>query len=110
MEHADREIPAPQQVTADGVRYAEAANARMRGFAQSGGVIIATDIETGKELWVLQVYTAKFDAAEERDMQETFITALEVSTDGRHLQVTNEDGARFSVDLQTRAVTPVSAR
>jgi len=90
MQFAARDVPPPPKpVIADGVRYEEAANARRRGFQQSGGVIVATDSKTKAELWALQVYQVRFDPAEERDIQEIFITKLKMDADGKHLLVTN---------------------
>ena len=90
MQFAARDVPPPPKpVVADGVRYEEATNARRRGFEQSGGVIVATDSKTKAELWALQVYQVRFDPAEERDIQEIFITKLKMDADGKHLLVTN---------------------
>jgi len=33
-----------------------------------------------------------------------------VGADGKHLLVTNEDGARFSVDVRSHVATPLAAR
>ena len=111
MEHIDRDVPPPPKaVIADGVRYEEAADGRAHGFAQSGGVIVATDVKTRSERWAVRVYEVQFDPAEERDVQEIFITKLKMDADGKHLLVTREDGARFAVDVRTRAVSAVAAR
>lgn len=105
METQDRDVPRPKAVSAGGVRYEVMRNARMRGFEQSGGVVAAVDVKSKTELWTLKVYTVKFDPAEERDVQEVFITALKVDPGGRQLTVTNERGETYRVDTATRAVT-----
>jgi tricorn protease-like protein len=108
IEHLDREVPRPKAVSASGVRYETMRNARMRGFTQSGGVILATSVKSKAELWTLQVYAVPFDPAEERDVQEVYITELKVDASGKRLMVTNENGERFAVDLDTHAAaTPV---
>lgn len=108
MERSDREIPRPKPVSSNGVRYETVRNARMRGFKQAGGVIAAIDEKSGRELWTLQVYEVTFDRAEERDVQEVFITRLRVGGSGKQLQVTNERKQVFMVDLADRKVTPAA--
>jgi tricorn protease-like protein len=105
MEHSDREIPRPKPATAGGVRYEAMRNARMRGFEQSGGVVVAIDVKRKTELWALKVYTVTFEPGEEQDTQEVFITELKVDADGKRLTVTNERGERYHVDTATHTVT-----
>lgn len=99
MESADREIPRPQPVVHDGIRYEAVRNARMRGFDQAGGVVAAMNLESGTELWIEKVYTVTFDPAEERDVQEVFITRLRIVGDGKELEVTSERKQVYLVDL-----------
>jgi len=110
MEQADRDIPRTKPVTAGGVRYEVVRNARMRGYEQSGGVVAAVDVKRKAELWALKVYTVQFDADEETDVQEVYITSLAVDPEGRRLTVTNERGESFHVDTATRKVSVVKAK
>jgi len=80
--------------------------AKGRGFPQQGGVIAAIDTATGKELWALQVYTVAFDAQEEQDVQERYITSLAMSPDGQSLLVLAEGQRRCAVRLSDRSITP----
>jgi len=105
-ERQDRDIPRPKAVQHDGIRYEAVRNARMRGFHQAGGIVAAVEAASGRELWAVQVYEVRFDAAEERDAQEVFITRLRISPDKASLEVVNERNQTFSVDLATRRVTP----
>ena len=110
MERFDRDIPRPKPVSSNGVRYEAMRNARMRGFNQAGGVVVATDEKSGRELWTLKVYDVTVDEAQERDVQEVFITRLRIGAGGRHLEVTNERREVFVVDLADRRVTPAPAK
>jgi hypothetical protein len=60
--------------------------------------VAAVDVRTQTPLWTLKVYGVRFDPKEERDVQEVFITALEIDTGGRQLTVTNERGEVHLVD------------
>lgn len=89
------------------VRYEVVPWGRTRGMRQDGGVIRAVDAGSGRELWLLQVYTLQIDPRMETDKQEVFITTLSADPDGRGLFVDTERGARHRVDLSTRRVTDV---
>jgi hypothetical protein len=82
-------------VIADGIRYSAPPR-------DGGGYVEATDVRTGKLLWQLRVYDIKVDPNLERDVQDIFITSLKV-VDGK-LQVMNEKGDKFVVDLEKRRV------
>ena len=59
-------------------------------------------------LWEFQVYTAQVNHALEKDIQDVFITKLELS-EGK-LIVTNECNQRFSIDLKTREVSDLGKK
>jgi hypothetical protein len=104
MERQKRKSPKVAPVSGGGVRYEVLGGARERGFGQNGGVIAAVS-ETGKkELWTLVVYRVEFDAREEEDVQEIYITKLALSKDGKQLVVDNERHRRFVVALSDRSV------
>jgi hypothetical protein len=66
------------------------------------GCVEARNNKNGKLLWKVEVYQIKYDPKMETDVQDVFISAL--SIDRGKLIVKNEDGAKFSVDLKTRAI------
>ena len=76
MESAKRRVPLVKPVEHQGVRFEAMRRAREQGFLQSGGVVAAVDIASGKTLWTRQLYEIKFDANEERDVQEVYLTEL----------------------------------
>jgi hypothetical protein len=110
MESAKRRAPAPvRPLVVHGVRYEPLRSARDHGFAQDGGVIAAIDAKTDEMLWTAQLYVTPFDSAEERDVQEVCVNALALAGAGQALVAIDEHGRAWSVDLATRAVTPVDA-
>jgi len=93
---AKRAAPRPvAPVVADGVRYSAPPEAM--------GFVIAATADTGKELWRVRIYEIHVDPNLERNVQDVFITSLELK-DGT-LIITNERGEKFALDLKTRKVT-----
>lgn len=91
----------------NGVRYVEIRDARARGFNQPGGVIAAIDEKSGQELWSVLVYQTRYDAKEESDVQDVYITRIELGADGLALIITNERRQRFSINLADHTVSPL---
>ncbi len=91
-------------VTVEHIRYEVVGGTRSRGFKQNGGVIAAIEIASGKELWTQLVYTTVYDDREESDVQDVFITAMQLSPDGCALLITNEAGRHFMLNLADRIV------
>ncbi|MDD5432826.1 MAG: hypothetical protein PHO70_07605 [Candidatus Omnitrophica bacterium] len=71
---------------------------------QNGGYIEAWDNKTNKLLWVLKIYTIEYDNKIERDVQDIFITKVEVK-DGK-LIILNEANDEFTLDLKTKEISP----
>ncbi len=71
---------------------------------QNGGYIEAWDLKTGKLLWELKLYTIEYDKNLEQDVQDIFITKIEIN--GNSLIIWNEAKDKFDVDLNTRKVIP----
>jgi hypothetical protein len=110
-EQSERLPPEPvTPVEINNVRYQIVHNAKFRGFGQSGGVIAAVDIATGKELWTLTVYQTKYDASEERDVQDVYITKLIPSQDKSMLQVENEAQKSYLVNLSTHEIVEITKK
>src|SRR5262249_29630004 len=102
---ADR-VPPPEvpPVERDGVRYSQAENGREVGLDQVGGVLVATSMKDGKQLWTLAVYANPIDPKQEEDAQWLFFESMKFDRDGR-LRIVNEAEAVFLVDVKTRKVT-----
>ncbi len=71
-----------------------------------GGVLVASDEDTGKKLWTLTVYDNKIDPALEADVQWVFFAAMTLAPDGR-LRIVNEAGKAFLVDVQRHTAMSV---
>jgi hypothetical protein len=93
-------------VRSGGIRYEAMPWGKARGLDQNGGYVAAFDEKTGKELWLLKVYDVSYDGDMEADKQDVFVTSLEIDRAGRRLSVENEAGDCFSVDLESRKVSP----
>lgn len=96
--------PALAALAHQGVRYAELRGGRARGLGQNGGYIVATDADTGAELWVQQVFGLAGSPDLESDKRDVYITRLSLSADGRQLLIENERQERFALRLADRAV------
>ena len=105
---AKREAPAPvAPVTVDGVRYEVLHYAKMHGYDHNGGYILAKDAATGKLLRAIEVYEFSLDPkGKELDGQEVFITRMRKSWFGRRLNVRDEQGRSWTVDLVDPAAAP----
>lgn len=108
-EEIERLPPEPvTPVEINKVRYEIVHNAMFRGFGQHGGVISAVDVATGKELWTLIVYQTEYDRNEEQDVQDVYITKFIPSKDKKMLQVENEAGKSYLVNLATQEVLEIT--
>ena len=90
-----------------GVRYAELRGGRARGLTQNGGLIVATDVASGTELWVQTVFGLAGSPDLETDKRDVYITRLSISADGRELLIENERQQRFALRLSDRSVQPL---
>jgi hypothetical protein len=88
-------------VVYEGVRYE--APPFSNDCGQNGGSVVAYDSATDAQLWTLQVYCTQYDPNLETDVQDVFITSLEIEN-GR-LSVVNEKGLHYTIDLKTHDVT-----
>ena len=98
--------PRVPPISHGGVRYEQVKNATGLGFDQASGYLAAIDEKSGERLWVVKVYDNQPSPELEADVQETYFKSMELRPDQRVLAITNEAGARFLIDLETRAVRP----
>lgn len=103
---ADR-LPPPEvpPIEQAGVRYSQAMDGRDAGIDQVGGVLVATEASSGKQLWAMAVYGNPIDPKLETDVQWIYFTSMAFDPDGR-LRITNEAGKKFLVDVKMRKATP----
>ncbi len=93
-------------VERDGIRYEQAADGRDFGADTADGVLVATEIASGRRLWVLTVYRTPVQPELELDVQWRFFVSMAFDADGR-LRITNEANRSFLVDVRSRQVTSV---
>ena len=69
------------------------------------GYVQAWDTSTGKAIWRRQIYVVKYDPNLESDVQDAFITTLELND--RSLAVKNERGFEYTLHLDSLEVKVV---
>lgn len=85
-------------VECNGVRYDAVHNGKSRGLKQNGGHVRATDIVSGKELWVRRAYKIKY-GPKSPQKYDRFIRAMQVSADGSALSITDDSGEAHVLPL-----------
>ena len=96
------EVPEVATVTIGKVRYEAPPWGKLRGLGQNGGIVVAFDADSGRELWALKVYEIRYDGEMEDDKQDVFIAGMAADGD-HHLRVEAERGRGvWRVDLVRR--------
>ena len=99
---AKRSAPAPvAPVVVGKVRYEAPAFAKVDGKFQNGGVVVAFDAATGKELWRAKVYGVVLDPHMEQDVQDIFIARMWPTPDNQCLIIVDEHRRVWRLDLAT---------
>ena len=101
--------PAPivPPVTQAGIRYEQDRHDERQGD-QAGGYLVAIDAKTGARLWRLKVYDVAGSSAPGAPSFAVYFRSMQLAPGGQQLEIENEVGARFSVDLAKRSSTQVS--
>ncbi|MCW5213507.1 hypothetical protein VU04_11425 [Desulfobulbus sp. TB] len=80
------------------------------GTGQNGGYIEARDKKTQEKIWGLQVYKIEYRPELESDVQDIFITDIQIDKIKQILSVKNEESNVYHVDIKKRKVVYVSKR
>lgn len=105
---AKRSAPAAvPPVVVDGMRYEVPRMGTPFGSPQECGTVVARRAGSGEVVWTRRVYTVVRDPHLEGDVQDVFIKALTLAPDGKHLEVLNERGKRFELDLEGKGVRAI---
>lgn len=100
-------LGAVEPVSYRGVRYEAIDKPALRDLDPACGFIVAIDETDGTEKWVLQVYASDMPEDIEDHKRNVRIARLRLrGLFNKRLEVINERGARFQVNLDTRAVQP----
>jgi PQQ enzyme-like repeat protein len=97
--------PKVEPVTMGSARYEVIHWGRKRGLGQNGGYIAAVNAKSGAELWTLKVYDIKYEDKLETDVQDIFIQTMTKSKTKNALDITDEKGRKYKVDVETRKVS-----
>ncbi len=103
--------PAPPDVAPieiKGVRYQQDMQSYDHGGDQPGGYLCAIDIKTGQRLWMLKVYEVQDHSPSGVDTIGLYFKSMKQVPGRDELEVENESGSRFVVDVVKRTSTPVS--
>lgn len=88
-----------------GVRYEQDRERQRRTDAQRGGWLLAFDAATGVRLWGVQVYANPYDVQAPTGSPARWFTSMRLTDSSDRIEIVDSVGARFEVDLKSRAVT-----
>ena len=101
--------PAPviEPIEYDGIRYEQD---RVVGNEedQNDGYLVAVEIKTGKPLWRLKVYEFPDNNSEGVDNIGLYFRSMRLLIERNEIEVENEAGGQYIVDLLNRTSTHVS--
>jgi hypothetical protein len=103
--------PAPPEVAPivyNGVRYEQDMHSYDHGGDQPGGYLVAIDPVTNRRLWMLKVYEVADHSASGVDTIGVHFKSMSLIDAGGALEIENQVGGRYRVDLTNRAVTKIS--
>ncbi|MDD2759760.1 MAG: hypothetical protein PHH11_05655 [Methylomonas sp.] len=97
--------PAPEVLAIDAgnVRYEQDRTDERQGD-QNGGYLAAIDSKTGERLWRLKVYDVPDARAAGVEGGGIYFRAMRLVDEGRGLEIENEVGGVYRVDLTSRSV------
>lgn len=99
--------PLVASVEHQGVRYAQDEHDDRAGD-QPGGYLVALDARTGQRLWRLKVYDVPDARAQGRPAMPRYFRALRLGTDKASLEIENEAGGIYRVDLGAHTSAQIS--
>ena len=78
-----------------------------RGLDHNGGYIAAFDVDSGDELWTLQIYKTEYDQEMEEDVQDVFIAKMSKGFLSKKVKIIDEKGRKYLVDTTDVSVTSI---
>lgn len=102
---AKRDAPVEvQAVTYQGIVYSVPHFGFQNGSNQNGGFVKAVNENSNEVMWVKRIYKIWYNPFKEQDAQDVFITSMQLSSDYKHLIITNERNEMYSLNIGTRKV------
>lgn len=99
--------PVVAPVEINGVRYQQDTESSRHGGDQPGGYLVAIDIQTGARLWMLKVYEVEDQRASGVTAGGRYFQSLKVLPDEASLEIINEAGGRYKVDIAKRTAEQI---
>ncbi len=99
--------PDIEPIEHQGIRYEQDNHGDQSGD-QPGGYLVAVDAKTGQRLWRLKVYEVPDPRAIGRPTLARYFRAMRLAPDGATLEIENEAGGVYRVDLTIRTVAQIS--
>lgn len=103
---------APKKVASvahEGIKY-QVVHYKTDNGEQNGGYVEAIAEKSGKKLWGSLLYLVEYDKSLEKDVQDCFITSLDLNKQKTRLEVTSEAGNLYYLNLKTLKVIHVMRR
>lgn len=100
--------PVVEPVLIDGVRYQQDTEALSHGGDQRGGYLVAVDSASGARLWMLKVYLVPSAPTPALPSFGRHFRRMTVLPGGKTLEIENEVGGVYRVDLGARTSQWVS--
>jgi hypothetical protein len=103
--------PAPHVIKSiehKGIRYEQDMQSYDHGGDQPGGYLVAIDTKTGERLWMLKVYEVQNHDSSGVDTIGLYFKSMKLVTGHDELEIENESGSRFRVDLIAKTSMQVS--
>lgn len=99
--------PQVEPVVHAGVRYEQDMQSGKHGGDQPGGYLVAIDPASGERLWMLKVYEVPTQS-DAPFQPGRYFRSMKLAADGAHLEIENEVGGKYLVDLAGRQAEWVS--
>jgi len=99
--------PVVAPVEIGGVRYEQDSESYRHGGDQPGGYLVAIDPKTGERLWMLRIYRVADHRAAGVGLMGRYFRSLQVVPGARELEIVNEAGGVYRVDVAQRSVRQV---
>lgn len=94
------EVPAIEH---GGVRYEQLRAPSAEGLPP-GGYVTATEIASGKRLWITRVYETAVNPNREVDVQMVFFRSMALSDAGDQLEISDEKSRTYLIELKDGTV------
>lgn len=99
--------PVVEPVEIDGVRYQQDTESFRHGGDQPGGYLVAIDPKTSARLWMLKVYPVEDHRAAGVTGGGLYFSSLSVVSGEKALEIVNEAGGRYRVNLTQRTAEQI---